>query len=109
MKPFGTFFSFVVAALLLTGCGSGDELSVKAVVSGTSDSGAVSQGQALPGWHPPLPEGHPPIMQGPMRVPPGHPPLSEGLATCPGGGAARGQDVERYRDFSADPQAVIRI
>ena len=108
MKRNWTAIPLVVATMLLTGCGSPDGLGPEQVAFG--ETGAVApEGRALPDWHPPLPPGHPPVTSGPMRLPPGHPAVPEGLVTCPREGAVGEPDVDRFRDFKADPNEVIRI
>jgi hypothetical protein len=109
MKGIARSIPLVVAALLVTGCGSTDGVGLERLASGTTDSADAPAGRSLPDWHPPLPGGHPPVLQGPMRLPPGHPAVPGAPGTCPGGGTVREPDVDRFRDFNADPHEVIRI
>lgn len=109
MKSISTAVPFFLATLLLTGCGSSDGVGLERMASGMTDSADEPAVRDLPDWHPPLPEGHPPVLQGPMRLPPGHPAVPGGLDTCPGGGTVRGPEADRFRDFKADPDQLIRI
>lgn len=109
MRRIRTSLQLLAATMLLAGCGSVDGVGSTGVTHGASGSFAVQDGPSLPDWHPALPPGHPPVMQGPTRLPPGHPAVPEGLATCPGGGVVREPEGHRFRDFKADPGEVIRI
>jgi predicted small secreted protein len=102
MKRIGKAFPLIAATMLLAGCGSVEGVGPESVAVGATGGFAVQDGRSLPDWHSPLPPGHPPL-------PPGHPAVPEGLVTCPAGGVVREPDIDRFRDFKADPREVIRI
>jgi len=108
MKLIVKAFPLIAATLVLAGCGSVDGVGPD-IATGATGGFAVQKERSLPDGHPPLPPGHPPITQGPTRLPPGHPAVPEALVTCPAGGGAREPDIDRFRDFKADPREVIRI
>jgi predicted small secreted protein len=109
MKRIGKAFPLIAATMLLAGCGSVDGVGPESVAAGATGGIALQDGRSLPDWHPPLPRGHPPLTQGPTRLPPGHPAVPEGLVTCPAGGVVGEPDIDRFRDFKADPRDIIRI
>jgi hypothetical protein len=109
MKRIGESFALIAAAMLIAGCGSGDEVGLEGVASGATGEFATQDGPSLPDWHPPLPPGHPPLAQGPTRLPPGHPAVPDDLVTCPAGGVVREREIDRFRDVETDPRELIRI